>query len=147
MFPSVSGYTEGDREQQSLRAFLQGLPQRGEFRLQVRVRGYATLQEAVRYAARLEQVLRDERHHDNRRPAVRGVGANSEPESERYKKSLEMIQKEFAEWRALHRQQMDVMKQLAKGHGNGGTDQVRASPPQGAGHGHLVESVGNASRE
>lgn len=61
-------FTDTDKEEQALRAFVQGLPQRHNLRMQMRIANFKTLQEASAYGARLELIIRDEIHFEAERP-------------------------------------------------------------------------------
>jgi hypothetical protein len=54
-----------DKDEQALKIFLQGLPTKNDIRLNMRVKAFKTLHEAAIYGARLEQILKDEKHIEN----------------------------------------------------------------------------------
>jgi hypothetical protein len=104
-------YPEEDRMKQGLRAFLQGLPIAGNFRMQMKVQGFRTLKEAVEYAVRMEQVLNDEKPRGN---PVRM--ANAGPEE-----SATQLAQELGRFRDTQAQMLQALKDL----------QIR--PPRAAG--------------
>lgn len=131
-------YTAIDREEQALRVFLQGLPTRGDFRMQMRMRGFTTLREAVEYGSRLEQVLKDEKSNELRKPHVRGAGV----ESSDLAKSVEKLTSELSKIQQNQGKQWELLKGLqnqsgstaGKGHGAPRQGQM-GGPLVGAGHG------------
>ena len=72
-------FTEAGREEQALRVFLQGIPPRYDMRLLMRMQGFRTLKEATIYGAKLEQVIKDEKYQEGKRPMFsRSVEAESD---------------------------------------------------------------------
>ena len=61
-------FTQIDKEEQALRVFLQGLPARHDMRLHMRMQNFHTLRDAAAYGTRLEQVIRDEKYHEQKKP-------------------------------------------------------------------------------
>ena len=57
-----------DKDEQTLRYFLQGLPPKHNLKLQMRMQNFRSLQEAAAYGARLEQVMYDEHRYQNQGP-------------------------------------------------------------------------------
>ena len=55
-------YSMEARDEQALKAFVQGLPTKQEFRLRMKLMNFQTLHEAVNYGSNLDQVLKEERY-------------------------------------------------------------------------------------
>ena len=68
------------KEEQALRIFLQGLPARHDMRLHMRMKSFRSLREASEYGARLEQVIKDEKFQENRRPIISRSAADTHGE-------------------------------------------------------------------
>ena len=62
-------YNAQDKDEQSLRVFLNGLPSRHDIRLTMKLKGFRALREAVPYGARLEQIIASERGFENKKGA------------------------------------------------------------------------------
>ena len=91
-------YTEIDREEQALRAFLQGLPTRNDFRMTMRVQNFITLRQAVEYGSKLEQIMKDEKGVE-RRHAAAPVRVVKDEEVDAIRATLRDITAELAKWR------------------------------------------------
>ena len=59
-------FTQVDKEQQSLRAFTGGLPNKHDMRLQMRMKSFNTLREAAEYGSKLEHVIKDEKQNERK---------------------------------------------------------------------------------
>lgn len=60
-----------DKDENGLRVFLQGLPSKNDIRLQMRLKEFKTMKNAIEYATKLEQILFDEKpNFENRRPIL-----------------------------------------------------------------------------
>ena len=69
-------FAEAGKEEQALRVFLQEIPQR-HMRLLMRIQNFRTLKEATIYGAKLEQVIKDEKYIEGKRPVFnRSVDTN-----------------------------------------------------------------------
>ena len=129
-------YTDIDREEQALRVFLQGLPTRNDMRMQMRVKGFASLREAVEYGSRLEQILKDERQQENKKPPhIRGA---TEEQSD-VLKSVAKLTQEFAKIQQSQSKQLEAFQKLqdqgmGRGLGNFGPTGQRG-PANGRGYG------------
>jgi hypothetical protein len=99
-------FTRADRAEQELRCFIQGLPSAGNFRREMRMKGFVTLAEAVEYGARLEQVLSDERPKG---PQARVVGDSKE------ELSLQQMVQELAKWRESNERLIQTVQGLHLG--------------------------------
>lgn len=71
-------YTIRDREEQALRTFLQGLPTKHDMRMHMRMKGFQSLQDAVEFGCRLEQVIKDEKMQDSKKYSARNVTVDSQ---------------------------------------------------------------------
>jgi hypothetical protein len=75
-------YREDAKDEQALRAFLQGLPTKHEMRLRMRTMQFKTLNDAVVYGSNLEHVLKEERQQEKDRQNVsRSVNDDSVEEA------------------------------------------------------------------
>ena len=111
-------YTEVDREEQTLCVFLQGLPTRGDFRMQMRMQNFTTLREAVEHRTRLEQFLKDERGV-GKLPQLRGA---SEDLSGQVLSRVDKLSHEMARMRDDQAKQVEALRseighQAGRGHG------------------------------
>jgi hypothetical protein len=112
--------------EQALRSFIQGLPTAGNFRMQMRLRSFTGLPEAVEHAARLEQVLNDER--------PKGVPARAAEAST--PDVTGQLTAELAKWRETQGQLLSAIQGLSMG-------PPGPRPPfNGAGRGHAPRAPG-----
>ena len=127
-------YTPEDREEQALRVFLQGLPNRDDLRMQMRVRRFATLREAAEYGAMLEQIIKDEKSREGRKPHARNVTVSDQSELikaiEKFTKEITRMQQE-----AARNQGNGYNSQGLRGSGNGyqGSRRDQGERRQGSG--------------
>ena len=77
-------YTAADREHTAIRSFINGLPNKNDFRFRMKLQKFPSLTEAVTYAARVEHILNEERQREgHRRPnTIRKMSLDSEDEEE-----------------------------------------------------------------
>ena len=85
-------YPSQARDEQALRAFLQGLSTKYDFRLKMKTMQFKTLHEAVSYGANLDHVLREERP-DRNNVMSRFTEVQSDHESDTEEAEYEMMRK------------------------------------------------------
>ncbi len=117
-------FTEADRMEQALRCFLQGLPAAGNFRMQIRLKGFRTMTEAVEYGVPLEQIMNDERP---RGTPARGAEVGAPAEEPSVAKLAEELSKCKQLVAALQEMRM-------KGHGRGAGRPIRCYECDQLGH-------------
>ena len=117
-------YTMRDREQQALRAFLQGLPTRNEMRMQMRMKGFTSLREATEFGSRLEQILKDEKSSEPRKQHLRSA-------TQEQNEILDAVAQVSRSINQLNQQQ----NRQSQDHGNPQYSDRRPGPAMTNGHG------------
>ena len=125
VYRAYPGYNPVDRDEQALSVFLKGLPSKNDFRLTMKVKIFHSLSEATEYAARLEQILKDEKESEGHE-SVPMRGLNTDVKKSETLRLLEKLTKDVSEVKAAQGRHTFAIKALQ--HSQGGKEREVPSP-------------------
>ncbi len=86
---AYTGYLPQQIDELALQAFLEGLPNKQNFRIQMKAIPFQSLQEAISYAANLDQILRNERQGSH----VRSISVDSDDDETEDSSEIDILRK------------------------------------------------------